>query len=308
MKKSIFYGIVFLLSSQFSFGQSMSEVELTDAWKDKIYSLAPEKPTFPTTKPKKVLVFSLHTGFVHWVNPHTEEMFKILGQKSGAFDVTSSTDIEMFEKANLKEFDLIVLNNTNSKPQYRNLFVDKLSEDQHSDSVAVWKKAGELEKNLINFVKKGGGLFVIHGGNTTFNNSQEFSELLGGSFDYHPKQQDIKVRLVDPNHPLVQAFPKEGFVHTDEPYFYKNAYENLDFKPLLYFNNAEIEGQRKEKELKDGVTYVAWIRKDGKGRVLYSSPSHNAQSFENADLLQFFLDGMQYLVGDVKVDDKSIGK
>jgi hypothetical protein len=41
---------------------------------------------------------------------------------------------------------------------------------------------------------------------------------------------------------------------------------------------------------------------------MYASPSHNAQSFENPDLLQFFLDGMQYVVGDVECDERAIGK
>ncbi|MBN3581846.1 ThuA domain-containing protein [Algoriphagus aestuarii] len=308
MKKSFFYAIVFMSTLGSVKAQSMQEVELTEAWKDKIYELAPETATFPFKEKKKVLVFSLHTGFVHWVNPHTEKMFEILGEKSGAFEVTGSSDIAMMEKDQLSMYDLVVFNNTNSKPTYRNLFVDKLSENPSLDSVAVWKKAAELEKNIINYVKKGGGLFVIHGGNTTLNNSMAFSKLTGGSFDYHPKQQPIHVRLVDPKHPLVQAFPADGFIHKDEPYFYKNAYAELDFKPLLYFNNSEIEAQKKGQELTEGVTYVAWIRKDGKGRVLYSSPSHNAQSFENPDLLQFFLDGMQYLVGDVKVDETPIRK
>ena len=170
------------------------------------------------------------------------------------------------------------------------------------------KKALELEANLRKFVETGGGLLVLHGGNTTLNNSMDFSRLIGGSFDYHPPQQAIQVRLEDPNHPLVQAFPKEGFNHVDEPYFYKNTYAELDFKPLLYFNNAEITNQRKGKELTEGKTYVAWIRAEGKGKVMYISPSHNAQSFENPDLLQFYLDGLQYVAGDVNCDEAPLKK
>ena len=116
------------------------------------------------------------------------------------------------------------------------------------------------------------------------------------------------MRLEDANHPLVQAFPAEGFNHVDEPYFYKNAYDELDFKPLMYFNNAEIKSQRKGQERTEGKTYVAWIRAEGKGKVMYASPSHNAQSFENPQLLQFFLDGMQYVVGDVACDETPIKK
>ncbi len=304
MKRSIFYAIVFFFTLNWACAQSLPEVTLDQAWKDKIRALAPEKPTFPAKK-KKVLVFSLHTGFDHWVRPHTEEMVKILGEKSGAFSVTGSKDISMMELKNLEKFDVLVLNNTNSKPDHRNLFWDKLKESG-ADSALVMQQALEMEANLRKFVEKGGGLLVLHGGNTTLNNSMNFSRLLGGSFDYHPPQQAFQVRVEDPKHPLVQAFPAEGFNHVDEPYFYKNAYAELDFKPLLYFNNAEITNQRKGQELNEGKTYVAWIRAEGKGKVMYASPSHNAQSFENPQLLRFFLDGMQYVAGDVDCDETPI--
>jgi len=303
MIRKFFYGIVFLFSTQFVLAQSLKEVTLDQEWKDKIHALAPSKTSFPFEKKKNVLVFSLHTGFNHWVIPHTEEMVKIIGEKSEAFNVTGSKDIFEFERKNLKKYDVIVLNNTCSKPDHRNLFWDKLSETSKDDSVSLMKKALELEGNLIDFVKTGGGLLVLHGGNTTLNNSWDFSRLLGGSFDYHPPQQAFQVRLENPNHPLVHAFPKEGFNHTDEPYFYKNAYDEGDFTPLLYFNNSEIKNQRKGAEKTEGKTYVAWIRPDGRGKVMYASPSHNAQSFDNPQLLQFFLDGMQYVAGDVECDE-----
>jgi type 1 glutamine amidotransferase len=118
----------------------------------------------------------------------------------------------------------------------------------------------------------------------------------------------VQVKLENPSHPLVAAFPKEGFSHVDEPYFYKNAYSKLNFTPLLYFDNALIRNQRPNQELKSGKTYVAWIRPEGKGKVMYIAPSHNAQSFENPALLQFFLDGLQYVVGDVNCDETPIKK
>lgn len=304
MKRLYFYAIVFFLTLNFACAQSLPEVTLDQAWKDKIKSLAPEKASFPAKK-KNILVFSLHTGFNHWVIPHTEEMLKIVSEKSGVFSAVGSKDIVEFEAKNLKKYDAVILNNTCSIGDHRNLFWDKLKSNAGAnyDSAALMKKAHELEANLLSYVEKGGGLMVVHGGVTTLNNSMAFSELLGASFDYHPVQQAIQVRLEDPKHPLVQAFPAGGFNHIDEPYFYKNAYAELDFKPLLYFNNSEIQKQRKGQELTEGKTYVAWIRAEGKGKVMYISPSHNAQSFENPDLLQFYLDGMQYVAGDVECDE-----
>ena len=308
MCKKLLIGLSILLLSNLTFGQDLAIVPFTQAWKEKIEALAPSQTRFPSTSAKKILLFSLHTGFEHWVIPHTEEVFKILGSKSKQFEVTASKDIHQFEKESLSNYDAIVLNNTCSKPDHRHLFWDQLRAESTLDSAVVMTKAQELESNVIEFVKKGGGLLLLHGGITTLNNSQKFSELVGASFDYHPPQQLIQVKLENPSHPLVAAFPKVGFSHVDEPYFYKNAYSNLNFTPLLYFDNAQINSQRANQELKSGKTYVAWIRPEGKGKVMYIAPSHNAQSFENPSLLQFFLDGLQYVVGDVSCDETPIKK
>lgn len=300
MCKKLLFGLSILLLSNLTFGQDLAIVPLNQMWREKIEALAPSQTRFPSSAPKKILILSLHTGFEHWVIPHTEEVFKILGSKSKQFEVIASKDIHQFEKESLSKYDAVVLNNTCSKPDHRHLFWDQLRAESTEDSAAVMTKAQKLESNVIEFVNKGGGLLIIHGGITTFNNSAKFSALVGASFDYHPPQQQVQVKLENPGHPLVAAFPKEGFSHVDEPYFYKNAYANLNFTPLLYFDNAQIRGQRPNQELKSGKTYVAWIRPEGKGKVMYISPSHNAQSFENPALLQFFLDGLQYVVGDVR--------
>jgi type 1 glutamine amidotransferase len=306
MNKKILLLFLFFLRLFWTKGQDLPEVKLDQSWKDKIYDLAPEKASFPFSKKKKILVFSLHTGYQHWVIPHTEEMIKIISEKSDAFVVTGSKDISMFEPKNLKKYDAVILNNTCSKGDHRNLFWDKLRADSDADSAVLMKKALQMEENLLQYVENGGGLLLVHGAVTTQNNSRAFSRLVGASFDYHPPQQAVQIRLADPKHPLVKAFPTEGFNHIDEPYFYKNAYEDLDFKPLLYFNNVEIRDQKNP--LTEGKTYVAWIRSQGKGRVMYCSPSHNAQSFENPDLLRFYLNGMQYVAGDVECDETPIGE
>ena len=61
---------------------------------------------------------------------------------------------------------------------------------------------------------------VVHGAIVMQNNSMPFSEMCGGSFDYHPRQQEITLQLVDPKHPLVKAFEGKPFVHVDEPYLF----------------------------------------------------------------------------------------
>ena len=130
--------------------------------------------------------------------------------------------------------------------------------------------------------------------------------MVGGSFDYHPPQQKVHVKLVDPNHPLVNSFDPEGFIHYDEPYFFKNTYYKLNFRPLLYLELDKIKMKRPRPN--DKIKYISWIKRHGKGRVFYSSPSHNAQSYESPELLKFLYKGLLYASGFIDCDDSAIKK
>lgn len=288
------------------YAQNIEPIEITEGWLAKIEQLAPTEPTVKNVTKKKILVFSKATGFDHWTIPHNSEMLKILGRKTGAFEMHIKYDIEQFEKENLNSYDAVIFNNCNPSGPDRDLFADLLRQNSSLSDDEIKEQAPKYETNMMNYVSEGGGLMILHGAITVQNNSMEFSKMTGGSFDYHPKQQEMHVKEVDAKHPLVKAFDGDGFSHVDEPYFFKNAYFDYNFRPLLYIDIDKLDGMKKEVEEK--VTYVAWIKKHGKGRVFYSSPSHNAQSFENPELLQFFLDGMQYVVGDLKCDDSPMKK
>jgi len=282
-------------------GAKAPTIKLTDAWKGKIRKLAPARATAQPAKDRKVLLFSLSPGFKHWVIPHTTAVVEILAEKTGAFEVVASDDVQMFTPEKLKQFDAVILNNTCSKGPTRNIFLDALGKDR-KDEVAA------LEKSLLDFVKRGGGLTAIHGAIVFLNNSAEFSELLGGSFDFHPAQQEVTLKLVEPAHPLLKAFKGKPFVHVDEPYLFTNAYTKKNFRPLLQMDTSLLDCGKKQEKVTADIRYTAWIKKYGKGRVFYCSPSHNAQSFEKPELLQFLLDGIQYTLGDLKCDDTPLEK
>jgi type 1 glutamine amidotransferase len=301
MTKSIF---LFLLVTFVLTTSAQKEFECNSAWIQKIKEIAPSKAEVQPQRTKKVLIFNLQTGYKHWVIQHTSEVIKILGEKSGAYETTITSDIFCFEKNRLKKYDAIVLNNNCSIGPRRNIFMDVLDETSDLSKKQKTKKAAELENNLINFVKKGGGLMVVHGGITMQNNSLAFSNLVGGSFDYHPQQQEISLELYEPNHVLVKAFEGKPFVHVDEAYLFNKAYTKKDFRPLLYMDTNKLTG--KKEPIEENIRYVSWIKRYGKGRVFYVSPAHNAQSFEDVRLLKFFLDGAQYVLGDLKCDDSTL--
>lgn len=284
----------------------LKEFACTPEWVQKIEKIAPAKPAVQPKKERRVLVFDKFTGFNHWVTPHTTEVIRVLGLKSGAYKTDVVKDLSFFEPETLRKYDAVVLNNNCSVGPRRNQILDMLDEDKSLTEEQKLKKAEELEKNLLDYVKKGGGIMVVHGAIVMQNNSMEFSEMVGGSFDYHPPQQEVTVELAEPEHPLVQAFEGKPFVHVDEPYLFKNAYSKKNFRPLLYMDTDKLTN--KPKPIDEKIKYVSWIKRYGKGRVFYVSPSHNAQSFEDPRLLKFYLNGAQYVLGDLKCDDAPTGR
>ena len=285
--------------------QSLEAPKIDEEFLAKIVSLAPDKAKIQAPK-RKLLVYSQHTGFYHWTIPHNDELLKIMAKKSGAFEVHIAHDIDSFEKKNLKQYDAVIFNNCNPSGPKRDLFYDLLKMKSSLSENEIEAKAKIYQQNFMDYIAKGGGLFIMHGAITVQNNDKEFSRLTGGSFDYHPKQQKIHLKEVDKNHPLVAAFHGDGFTHVDEPYFFNNAYSEHNFRPLLYMESKDIIGKRDQAH--DDIVYLAWVKRHGKGRVLYSSMSHNIQSAYQAELLAFFLDGIQYVTGDLKCDDSAMGK
>ncbi|MEA1786973.1 ThuA domain-containing protein [Arenibacter sp. GZD96] len=289
-------------------GQGLEAFKVSKEWVTQIEQLAPITPAKDVATKKKFLIFSLHTGFEHWAIPHTEKVMSLLVDKSGMYTIDVSYNIASFTAENLEKYDAVILNNNCSIGDKRDLFWDVIKNDNTLSEREKLDKAAQLESNLLNYVAEGHGLMVLHGAIVMQNKSEKFGEMVGGSFDYHPKQQKIQVNIVDPEHPLTKAFQGEGFEHIDEPYFFNNAYFDYNFRPLLSMETKSLSGLKEGVAVKDPIKYISWIKKYGNGRVFYCSPSHNAQSYENEKLLGFLFNGMQYVAGDLLCDDSPMEK
>ena len=295
--------------------KKISAFPLTPEWADKIREIAPASPATPPQKNRQVLIFSLATGVNHWCIPHTATVVEILGEKSGAYKSVRSIDIEEFLPENLGKYDAIVLNNNCPTGKDRDVFRDVLLNKMENfggkyvsmplnERMALAQK---LYASLVAYVAEGGGLVLLHGAITNFNYSEEFSSLVGGSFNFHPIQQNVTLRPVNPEHPLLKPFGGKPFIHFDEPYFFIGAYDQLNFHPLLeMMEGAMLKAKETKRKMSDSPCYVSWIKPYKKGRVFYCSPSHNAQSFERPELLSFILNGMQYSLGDLECNDQPV--
>ena len=251
----------------------------------KVTEAIPAKPTAKPAKPRKVLVFCLCEGFFHGCIPLGNEMIKIMGEKTGAFKADVSQDMSVFTAENLKQYDAIVLNNTTRL-----------------------KFSPEQKKALMDFVKVDGkGLMGIHAASDNFYDWPEAAKMIGGQFGGHPwgAGGTWAMKLDDPTHPLNKSFGGKGFKIRDEIYQMVGKYYNRDnVRVLITLDLSDkATGSRKGRRHNTDKDYaVSWIREEGKGRVFYCGLGHNTSVFWDKPVVQHYLDGLQFVLGDLKAD------
>lgn len=249
------------------------------------------KPSQPC---KKVLVFHKCEGFVHGDALVYGNKALEIAAKTGAFQVDFTTDYaSISDKTNLHKYDAVVLNNTTRlKTKENPAFVP----------------------NLIEFVKMGRGLCVIHAGADNFYDAPEAAEMVGGQFDGHPwgGGGTWAFKLDEPSHPLNQAFGGLNFKAGDEIYQQKSPfYDRAKCRVLVSLDlsdEATAQSNVAKQKRADKDYAVSWIRPFGAGRVFYTSFAHDKRSFLDKARLTHILDGLQYTLGDLKVDDKPVAK
>ncbi|MFC1498186.1 ThuA domain-containing protein [Verrucomicrobiota bacterium] len=233
-------------------------------------------------KPRKILVFWLCQGWKHGSISAINKTFEIMSEKTKAFDVVLSDDMSMFDAENLKQFDAIVLNNT-TKLKFEN--------PAH-------------KKSFIEFVKGGKGVMGIHAAVDNFYDWPEAAEMMGGLFAGHPWTAGgtWAIKLDEPDHPLNKAFKGEGFKIKDEIYMQKDPFSRKRSHVLLSMDlsDEKTAGRVGGKNKREDNDYaVAWIHSFGEGRVFYTSLGHNNAILTNSAVLQHYLDGVQYVTGDL---------
>jgi type 1 glutamine amidotransferase len=131
--------------------------------------------------------------------------------------------------------------------------------------------------------------------------------MMGGFFAGHPFGK-IKVRNDDPKSPINAAFKGEGFDIQDEMYTFREPYSREKQRVLLSIDISTLQddpakpGCKKGENRQDHDYAISWIREQGKGRVFYCSFGHQHQIWWTPTILQHYLDGMQYSLGDLTAD------
>lgn len=259
-----------------------------DKYLDKIQKALPEKgPAEPKAK-RKVLIYSRTTGFRHGSIPTGIKSFTLMGDKTGAYIAEATEDLSYFAPDKLKNFDAVLMLNTTGeclKPVKGN-----------KDEEELYKKS------LEDFVLSGKGLMGTHSATDTYAKWPAYNKMMGGTFAGHPwgSGSTVGIKIVDPKHPLNAPFKGENFKIKDEIYqFRADTALPTERTYLLTLDpeNTNMKGGGR----KDGLYPISWVATYGKGRTFYCSLGHNDEIYFNPTILQHYLAGLQYVLGDYDV-------
>jgi type 1 glutamine amidotransferase len=260
--------------------------EVTPEERAKIEAAIPAKAPAVPKKPRRLLVFDLNVGYGgHASIPYANLAMQLIGEKTGSFAATISSDPAMLEAASLRQFDAVFLNNTVG---------DIFATPALRDAFAA-------------FVANGGGFVGNHGASVASPNWSEFGDILGARGASHrmPDEKAV-INVEDPTHPITRAFDGKPFEYVDEFYRLAAPYSRDKVRVLLSIDPVAtdmMQGRCFGQCLRDDNDYpVAWIRQHGKGRVFYTSVGHSPPVFWDPRMLEMFLAGVQYALGDLQAD------
>jgi type 1 glutamine amidotransferase len=206
--------------------------------------------------------------------------------------------VAMYRPENLKLFDAVLLNNSNGpwiRPTPQDM--DKFK-DYGSDIDAVEKR---LRQSFLDYVANGGGLFAFHHA-IGVPKWPEFLDLLGAGYWGHPWNEEVAIKIDEPDHPLTAAFGGKGFRLAEEIFQYNEPYSREKVRVLISLDVDRTNMTVPWIHRKDNDFALAWIKSHGKGRVFYSAIGHRTEIWWNPQILSFYLDGIQFATGDLPAD------
>ena len=268
---------------------------LPDSARELINLAIPSAAAAAPEQKRKLLVFNMdiwdgeiRTG--HPSIPYANYMLQLMGQRTGAYDTYFSHDTAVFRSEYLNGFDAICFNNTAGV-----LFEDPV-----------------LRNNLLEYVYSGKGFFGIHAAGATFcqwpeyDQFPEYGEMLGGYENGgHPwkPHEWITLKPEEPGHPINRAFGGERFEVSDEVFQFTEPYTRDRLRILLTIDTERTDMSEDRYILPerraDQDLAISWIRQYGRGRVFYTSLGHNAHINWNPKVLVHYLDGIQFVLGDL---------
>jgi len=259
----------------------------------------PAKAAAAPKQSRRLLIVSLNTrdgipvGYGHKSIGYANLAFELAGRRTGAYEAVFDNNLSVFRPERLAEYDAICFNNTSGV----------LTDDP------------ALRQSLLDCVAGGKGFVGIHAAAATFvqypvyDQFPPFGEMLGAYEDGgHPWKADetITLKVQDPASPINAAFGGKSFEVKDEVFQFRRPYSRERLHVLLGIDTEKTDMNPARhflpERFADRDFAISWIRRHGQGRVFYSSLGHNPALFWDPKLLQHFLAGIQFALGDLQAD------
>lgn len=270
----------------------------TDEERQLIEQAVPQQAPAAPQKPRRLLVVTLNIRNGqerrgHKAIGYANLAFELMGQRTGAYEAVFDNDVSVFAAERLAQFDAVCFNNTTGV----------LTEDD------------ALRRSLLDFVAGGKGFVGIHAAAATFvqypvyDQFPPFGQMLGAYENGgHPWRADetITLKVDDPQSPINAAFGGQSFDVQDEVFQFQQPYSRERLHVLLSIDTdrTDMDPARHflPERYADRDFAMSWVRRHGEGRVFYSSLGHNPRLFWDPRILQHFLAGIQFALGDLAAD------
>ena len=246
-------------------------------WQDYAYPPRVQVRRMANLRGKKLLLYTKNgEGYVHDNIPASIAAIEKLADENG-FTVVPSEDPGMFTTDNLKQFDAIILSNTNN-----DIF------DTPAQHTA-----------FQNYMQSGGRLVGIHSACGSERDWPWFARILGGRFVRHPKLQDFDVKVLDANHPSTDFLPNPWHINQDECYYLNQL--NPDIHVLLAADLSTVEDEKKAEY--PGETFgerfpTSWCHTTDGGRQWYTSLGHRSEHYSDPVFMRHILGGIEWVLGE----------
>lgn len=143
----------------------------------------------------------------------------------------------------------------------------------------IWngKLTDEETEALYTFVAEGGALLVLHNG-ISIQSRDKLKNMMGAKFITHPPMEQIEFKLKP--HAITEGC--EDFYMEEEPYQFEMVADDKEFF-LIYIY--------REKEYPAG-----WSKRIGEGRLVFLTPGHTVEIFQNQRYVKLIQNSMQWLL------------
>jgi type 1 glutamine amidotransferase len=152
----------------------------------------------------------------------------------------------------------------------------------------------EFKRAVIEHVRSGKGLVVVHCSLWSYLDWPEWTEMIGGRVETHDKYGTYEVVVLDPGHATMLSLGNR-FAITDEPYLV----DEMDPNATVLIEAAEPRRDT-QGELRSGPDPQVWVKSFGKGRIYVTTFGHDAASQESEQFMTLLHNGIRWAGGRIQ--------